>query len=37
MGLGLATLLSPAHPLPLSGVAAVLGALLTTAIWHEMR
>ena len=37
MGLGLATLLAPVHPLSLSGIAAVLGAVLATAIWHEIR
>lgn len=36
IGIGVATLLSPAHPLAVTALAAVLGAVLMTALWHEL-
>ena len=37
IGIGVATLLSPEHPLLLTGIAALLGAVVVSAVWHEIR
>ena len=36
LGIGVATLLSSSHTLPVTGIAALLGAVVATAVWQEL-
>jgi hypothetical protein len=36
LGIGLATMVSPSHTLPVTGIAALLGAVMATAVWNEL-